>query len=65
MDKLKKILEELSKKNCALDDEDFNVMDWSGGNFDDAWQLGFNDGQISLARELLKMMKEEPDNDNN
>lgn len=33
--------------------EDFIPEDWAGGNFDDAYQLGCDDGDIEGARTLL------------
>jgi hypothetical protein len=37
----------------AASDEDFNVYNSSGGNFDDAYQLGVDDGEIYMARNIL------------
>ena len=37
--------------------EDTNIYDASGGKFDDAYYLGDNDGQIMLARHILKDFK--------
>jgi hypothetical protein len=34
--------------------EDFNPMDASGGNFDDAYNLGYEHGQVYGRYELLK-----------
>lgn len=38
--------------------EDFNPMDASGGNFDDAYDMGYEDGfvygKLDILRELLK-----------
>jgi hypothetical protein len=56
MDKLKAKLEELAAKKAGFDNPDFNVYDWSGGNYDDAYSLGQDDGEISLARQLLEML---------
>jgi len=35
--------------------EDFIPEDWSGGNFDDAYQLGCDDEAVEDARELLDL----------
>jgi hypothetical protein len=37
----------------AASEEDFNAYDSSGGNFDDAYQIGVDDGEIYLARHIL------------
>ena len=38
----------------------FNVQDISGGNFDDAFQLGLDLGEAFFVEELLELLKEEP-----
>ena len=48
--KLKKIADQ--KKHS--DREDFLPDDCAGGNIDDAFYGGWNDGEISLARSILK-----------
>jgi len=58
MEKLREKLEKLSKKETVGDNEDFNAYDYSGGNYDDAYNLGYSDGEIFLARELLEMIYE-------
>jgi hypothetical protein len=52
--KMKEKLEKLAARRC-WDEEDceFNPMDQSGGNYDDAYNGGFDDGATDLARELL------------
>ncbi|MDP2692443.1 MAG: hypothetical protein Q8O88_02250 [bacterium] len=52
--KLKIRLKELAKKTAGFDNDDFNTYDDSGGNFDDAYYRGCDDGEISLARGILK-----------
>jgi hypothetical protein len=44
---------EISKKKAISDSEDFNAYDWFGGNFDDAYSGGAEDGEVFLARALL------------
>ena len=56
MNEIKEKLKELAEKGSHLDEEGFSVFDWSGGNIDDAYSMGLDDGEISLARELLKMI---------
>ena len=35
------------------EEEDFNVYDCSGGNFDDAYSLGYDDAEVQSARSIL------------
>lgn len=32
--------------------DDFNPYEWSGGNSDDAYQMGVNDGEARLAQSI-------------
>ena len=54
---IKEKLDKLAKQEAKTDEEGFNVYDYSGGNINDAYDLGYLDGQILLARELLDMFK--------
>ena len=57
-EKMMELLEKLAKRDCWSDNpEDFNPMDFSGGNFDDAYFGGVEDGKAELARELLSMLQ--------
>lgn len=38
-------------------EEDFNASDFSGGNSDDAWQGGFDDGITAFANELAELIE--------
>jgi len=40
----------LAAKSAKSEDEEFEVHAWSGGNVDDAYDLGFHDGEIVLAQ---------------
>lgn len=42
--------------------EDFSPNDWAGGNIDDAYSHGEEDGAIGLAQEMIAMLDgdEEP-----
>jgi hypothetical protein len=53
---LKLKLEKLSSRKGWADEEDFNPMEMSGGNFDDAYSGGFSDGEASLAAEILLIL---------
>lgn len=48
---VKKILQN-AKCKVRCFEEDFGAIDFSGGNFDDAWGGGFQDGEVSLSQEL-------------
>lgn len=52
-------LESIAEKNACGDREDFNAYDYSGGNYDDAYEVGVDDGEIFLARQLLDSFQEE------
>ncbi len=45
-----------AKKEVSREDAGFNAWDYSGGNFDDAWDSGAADGRIELAREILESL---------
>ena len=52
-------LEKFAKRECWGDDEDFCAMDYCGGNFDDAYSGGVDDGETYLARVVLGVLKED------
>ncbi len=39
-------------------DEDFNPDDYAGGNIDDAWDGGFNDGVSGTANDILAIIQQ-------
>ena len=49
-------LKKLAEENCACDAEDFNAYDYSGGNYDDAYDQGQRDGERLQARWVLDML---------
>lgn len=53
-DKLKTKLELLAKRECWVHDEDFNPMEYSGANYDDAYYGGREDGEAILAKDILE-----------
>ena len=53
------LINAMSKKKSNLDDPDFSVYDYSGGNFDDAYAMGCSDGEISFAKELKNIIGKE------
>lgn len=54
MERINERLRLIVAKNIKSDEKDFNVFDYSGGNFDDAFALGIECGEASLAKELLE-----------
>ena len=50
-------LKKVASKKMASEEEDFNAYDWYGGNMDDAFQGGWNDGAIDMAATILKMIE--------
>lgn len=54
---IKKIKEKAEKTACT-DNDDFNIDGYAGGNIDDAYSLGCDDGEILFARELLEMIED-------
>ena len=56
-DKLMDRLMHLRKFTTWSEEGDFNPMELSGSNFDDAYWNGFNDGKIDLAKEILKELE--------
>lgn len=51
-EEFKKRLLKLAKKKARCDKEDFMVDDYAGGNIDDAYSIGADDGEILMAREI-------------
>ena len=54
------VLKKEADRDLPIDDEDqdFNPQDWSGGNFDDCYEMGFRHGRIDMARDVLRAAKE-------
>jgi len=53
VDQLYTTIKTLAEQAAVKDSEDFIVDEYAGGNVDDAYSIGFRDGQIALARQLL------------
>ena len=51
-------IKEVADKNVRSDDPDFAVYDYCGGNMDDAYSAGCEDGEVIFARQLLELLKE-------
>lgn len=57
MDELIAKLKALASQTAGTDKEGFNAYDYSGGKCDDAYDMGCEDGEIALAREILPMVE--------
>ncbi len=51
---MRKKLVAIAKQRKWSDNEDYNPMDYAGGNYDDAYVGGVDSGRIGLAWDLLK-----------
>lgn len=58
MDKILEVIKKYAAKQSVSDQEDFIINDYASGNIDDAFWLGYEDGVIIFARELLKKIEE-------
>jgi hypothetical protein len=57
IDEIRKLVEPISQRLCAMDDDpEFTPDDYAGGNIDDSHTRGFEDGRVSLAREIMKLL---------
>lgn len=54
VENIKARLKEVANEESTSDDQGFDLYCACGGNFDDAYNIGCVDGEIILARELLK-----------
>jgi hypothetical protein len=52
-EQLREKLKKLASRECWCDDIEAIINDFAGGNIDDAYSGGFEDGQAKLAEELL------------
>lgn len=55
---IRKLLEQLASRHCWFEEDDYSIYDLCGGNYDDAYSGGYDDGEASLARSILKMLDE-------
>ena len=54
IERLEQHLRKLANQSLLSDDEEFNPQDYAGGNYDDAYNMGVQDGEVLFARELLR-----------
>jgi hypothetical protein len=50
------MIREIAAKTARYDAEDFMIDDYAGGNIDDAFRMGQEDGEILFARRLLTLI---------
>ena len=55
-ERLKMYLKKLAARECWSDHNNFMVNDYAGGNIDDAYSRGQDDGETLLARRLIDMI---------
>jgi len=60
MEKLIALINAKAAEKARGDNDEFNAMDWSGGNFDDAYSIGTDDGEIFFARQLKALLDTPP-----
>lgn len=59
-EKLKEMLEKLANRETWIGGGDFNPMEFSGGNYDDCYSRGMDDGETLLAKLLLEQLFGQP-----
>ncbi len=52
------LIQPLAAQGTWADSDDFNPADSSGGNFDDAYYAGADDGETNLARRILGILEQ-------
>lgn len=56
----KKAAEKTRPDRAEAKGTEFDPQGWSGGNFDDAYSMGTEDGAVEFARELLGFLGAQP-----
>ena len=59
LDAIFALIKEAAVRKCWPDEDDFCPMEFSGGNFDDAYQGGKEAGEVLFARRLQKLIEGE------
>ena len=56
LEKYEDRLDTLKGDDAEIDEmyEDFNPSDWSGGNFDDAYEIGKDHGEVFKEMEMIR-----------
>jgi hypothetical protein len=58
IDKVIDLIKHTAALKSVTEDDDFNPMDYSGGNFDDAFEMGVEEGYIRFAEDLLDLLND-------
>ncbi len=58
IEELREKLKPIASKPMRSDAEGFNVYEDSAGNYDDAYTMGVEDGEIGFARRVLEVIGE-------
>ena len=59
LDKLIDYLEKVASQEVTAEtDPEFNPFDYSGGSYDDAYEMGVRHGETLMSRGILKHLKE-------
>ena len=53
IEKLKQFLQKKASSGKHLSDEEYDINSASGGNIDDAYSYGQDDGEVDLAQHIL------------
>lgn len=56
LDKIRELVEKSADRRCWSDEPEFNPDDFSGGNFDDAYAGGVEDGKAEMARSIIEII---------
>lgn len=56
LQKIRAILEQPASRKCWCDEPEFNPDDFAGGNFDDAYAGGVEDGRAEMARSIIELI---------
>ncbi len=57
LDKIKELIAGIPAPENYHEDDDFNPMDSSGGNFDDAYYMGKEEGRSQLAQQIREILE--------
>jgi len=52
-EELMQIIKAKANTIMSSDNQEFNAYEYSGGNFDDAYDMGVADGEVKFARDIL------------
>lgn len=53
------MIKKKAKETARIDNEDFSADDYAGGNIDDAYAYGLEDGEVLFARSVIEQLTKE------